>query len=169
MAKKLTAMQADFVRAISKGFAPTAAAEVAGSSAPSVAAHGWMRNPRVLEAIHQARQVRIQGDLSHVALDTMDDLLRNGPAAQRFQAAKWILEEAGHGQDSRDGAAGDQTPLEEMDAAQLQDVIANGHAALDQLATQLQGGHIIDGQIRQIRDVIAGEAGSPEEDLSFLD
>jgi len=168
MAKKLTAMQADFVKGLTRGLRPAEAAEQAGSLSPGAAAHSWLRNSRVLEAIHTGRNSRIQGELAHLALETMRDLMgiKHAPAATRFQAAQWVLKQAGH-----DGTPGDQAEqrkdLSDMDAAELAEAVQSGRQALEGLAASLQGHHVIEGQVRQLRDL--EPAPLDAEDLSFLD
>lgn len=169
MAKKLTAMQAEFVRHLRRGLRPTEAAAAAGSLAPSAAATGWLKNPGVLQAIHDSRNAMIQGELSHLALETMRNLMRKeeAPPATRFQAAQWVLKAAGHGTDDGQADRQERKDLADMDAAELAEAVQAGRQALESLASRLTDHHIVDGQARQLIDVPGDQ--DAEEDLAFLE
>lgn len=64
------------------------------------------------------RSAKLRTTLAAKALQTIENLLESEktPAATRFSAAKWVLEQAGHG-DHQDG--GKDKPLHEMSEAEL--------------------------------------------------
>lgn len=71
----------------------------------------------VQAALKTRRVARIKGSLAQKALQTMESLLADGtPAATRFGAAKWILEQAGH---TAEAGEGKDKPLAEMSEAEL--------------------------------------------------
>lgn len=153
MARKLTNKQAIFVAHTSKGVSRTQAARLAGFSAPAVEAYRLMRLPHVVDALKQRRDAALKGDLAALAVDTMRDLMApNTPAATRYNAARWVLENAGHSRSdnelSRDGPM-----LQEMDAEELAQAVASGMQALRELAEQLGDHHVIDGQVRALETV----------------
>ncbi len=109
----------------------------------------------MLEALHQRRQAALKGDLASLAVDTMRDLMgADTPAATRYQAAKYVLEQAGHGAEQAD--QGPAKTLDEMDAEELAHAVTSGMDALRELAGQLEGHHVVDGQVRQVQ-LIEGE------------
>lgn len=163
MAKKLTAKQEVFRNGIMRGLSNVEAARQAGYAAPSVAAFQLMRTPHMQESIQGARQARINGDLGRAALSTMEDLLSSeAPANVRYSAAKWILEAGGHGAGAAQGEDIGAKPLDQLDAGELEDVLRTGMQALADLSQQMKGHHVIEGEVRHLRDV------DPAEDLDFL-
>jgi phage terminase small subunit len=160
MSKKLTDKQSMFVAHASRGVPRTQAARLAGFSAPAVEAYRLMRLAHVVDALHERRDAALKGDLAHMAVDTMRDLMgTNTPAATRFNAARWVLEHAGHTIPG-DADQGECRSLEEMDAEELAHAVASGMNALKELAGQLEGHHVIDGQARALRTV---EPRAPHE------
>lgn len=106
-----------------------------------------MRLPHVVEALHERREGAIKGDLAALAVDTMHDLMApTTPAATRYNAARWVLEHAGHsGADNEERTYSHK--LQEMDAEELAQAVASGMQALGELAEQLQDHHHeVDGQ-----------------------
>lgn len=163
MSKKLTEKQATFVAHVSKGVNRTKAARIAGFASPAVEAFRLMKLPHVVEALHSRREAALRGDLASLAVDTMRDLMSSEtPAATRYQASKWVLEHSGHQVDQDQEHRG--KALEEMDADELAQAVTSGMSALQELAGQLQGHHVIDGQARQLQDV-----DQEEESADFLD
>lgn len=77
-----------------------------------------MRSEAVQAELKARRAAQIKGTLAHKALKAMEYLVTNEktPAATRFSAAKWVLEQAGHitGQDDQA-----DKPLAEMSEAEL--------------------------------------------------
>jgi hypothetical protein len=128
-----------------------------------------MSQTNIRQALQARRQSRIEGDLAGVALATMGELMTGEavPAAQRFAASKWILEHAGHAVPT-DGAAGAGKPLEELSPDELATAVQSGMQALRELAGQLAGHHVIDGQVRELVDVLPGGDPDPDPDPDFL-
>jgi hypothetical protein len=159
MARELTLKQRRFVERVTAGTAPMEAAALAGYAVPSQDAYRLMRHPLVLQTIRDKRQARIQGDLASVALRTMGELMTGEtvPAAQRFQASRWVLEHAGHAvpADLQGTAAG--KALEDMSPDELATAVQSGMQALQELAGQLAGHHVIDGKVRQVLDVLPAD------------
>lgn len=157
MSRKLTTKQRDFVHRVAEGANPSQAARDAGYSAPNQDAYKLMRVPHVLQAIRERRTAEIDGDLTTIALDTMRELMTDAesvPASTRYKAAEWTLKAAGYaGREADQGP--DAVPLEEMNAAQLADAVSSGMQALGELAQQLNGSHVIDNQVRPLKQISA--------------
>ncbi len=164
MARKLTDKQATFAKHVAKGVTPTKAARIAGYAYPQQDAYKLMRLPHVRDTLHDRREAALKGDLASLAVDTMRDLMGpDTPAATRYNASKWVLEHAGHQVDPGEGADRDK-PLEEMDAEELQRAIQGGMSALQELAGQMGGHHVIDGQVRPLETI----ENDSQQDADFL-
>lgn len=164
MARSLTKKQAVFTDHVAKGLAPTKAARIAGYAYPGQDAYKLMRHPSIRDALHQRRDAALRGDLASLALDAMRDLMKpETPAATRYQASKWVLEHAGHRADEPDDQQA--RPLEEMNADELARAVTSGMQALQDLAGQLEGHHVVDGQARPVQVIEHLE----EEETSFLE
>lgn len=75
------------------------------------------RSPLVQAELKLVRSATIRTTLAAKAMRTMEALLAdNVPAATRLGAAKWVLEQAGHGSQVDDGK---DKPLHEMTEAEL--------------------------------------------------
>lgn len=135
---ELTDKQKKFVRAVVRnGGQQTAAAREAGYNDAGARAWELMQKPHVLAAIRAERQRYIDGDLANIAAGTMRDLLVDDstPAATRFQAAKWCLEQAGHS--SADGVKkliDEGKSLDSMEISELEAFIRAGAEAISTLA-----------------------------------
>lgn len=114
----LTPQQRTFVAEFVSGNGDkTRAARIAGYADPGREVFRLLSNPNVLKAVHDARARLLDGDLATVALSTMRDLMdKKNPGNVRFQAAKYILDAAGHGAKSDEGR---ERPLNEMSADEL--------------------------------------------------
>ena len=158
MARKLTDMQADFVRRVVAGFEPTPAARDAGFGSPAVQAYRLMRNPKVLQAIRERRQSAIEGNMATVALRTMSELMTDDtvPAATRYKASEWTLRAAGLGADKEREEDGPKA-LEDMNPAELAKAVESGMSALTELAQGLEGRHYVDGEFREVQHLPAAE------------
>lgn len=168
MARKLTEMQATFVDHASKGIPRTQAARLAGFSAPAVEAYRLMKLPHVVEALHQRRDAALKGDLAHLAVETMRDLMGpTTPAATRYNAARWVLEHAGHTVSDEENQGGVR-PLEEMNSEELAQAVSSGMQALQELSGQLEGHHVVDGQARLVRTIAHATIASRDEEADFL-
>lgn len=132
----LTPMQADFVKySALDGMPLCKAAEAAGYSHPATAGSNVARLPHVRAAMHAVRQSALEGDLSSASLRLIRRLLDDDsfPAPVRFQAARWVLESAGHGAHSAGGSGGAPEPeraLHEMSVEELEGFIRRGEAAM---------------------------------------
>lgn len=161
MARSLTKMQAEFVRSVARGANRTMAARIAGYAAPAQDASRLIALPHVRDALRKQREAAIHGDLSTIAIDTMRELMTDAPAAQRYQAARWVLEQSGHRDNSDTGDA--DRPLDELGPEDLARAVQSGLDSLKQLAGSLDGVQIVDGQARHLR-TIEGETVRDDED-----
>ncbi len=167
MSRKLTEKQRLFVNQVSRGINPTKAARAAEYQHPAVAAYQLMRLPHIREALFDKREERLKGDLAAMALDAMYDLMGSDtPAATRYNASRWVLEQAGHKLPDPEAERG--KALEEMDADELAQAVQQGMSALQDLAGAMDGRHLIEGQARQVRDVEPEEAEEDQES-AFLE
>ena len=127
-------MQARFVHLMTAdGLCQTKAAEVAGFQYPSQEGSRLVRLPHVRAALHTARQATIEGELASLGLRTMRQLMVDDatPAPVRFQAARWSIEAAGHGQAAQAASApASEKALHEMSVEELEAFISRGEAAL---------------------------------------
>lgn len=170
MTRKLTDKQRKFRDNVLAGMSLTKAAEHAGYSCAPQAGYTLMRSAAVRNSIISARESQIIGDLGTIAVHTMRDLMKEGPAAQRYQAAAWVLKAGGIGGDRDPGDPAERKALEDMDASELADAVKAGMGALSELAVQLQDAALIDGQFLQLKDIPAAELPeNAETDLSFLE
>lgn len=126
-------MQREFVtRVVSNGGNQAQAAREAGYSADRT--DGWklMQLPHV----QAERERAIQGG-ANFAWQTMQSLMQPGVKEQvRFQAARWVLEAAGHGLAVRAIDAGGlhyEKPLAELTLAELDALIAESSAKITAL------------------------------------
>lgn len=131
----LTPMQAAFVRCVALDGMPLCkAAAAAGYSHPATAGSNVARLPHVRAALHAARQSALEGDLASASLRLLRRLLDDDtfPAPVRFQAAKWVLESAGHGGGgaASGGAPEPERALHEMSVEELEAFIRRGEAAM---------------------------------------
>ena len=131
---ELTEMQREFVtRVVSNGGNQAQAAREAGYSADRT--DGWklMQLPHVLAAVQAERERAIQAG-ANLAWQTMQSLMQPGVREQvRFQAARWVLEAAGHGLAARAIDAGlvhYEKPLTEMTLGELDALIVESSAKL---------------------------------------
>ena len=130
----LTSKQSAFVAFWADGMKPAAAAAAAGFSNKSavglrVCASRLSNDPRIIQAAFEYREKRLKGDLSNVALSCVAGIIadESAPPAARFQAARFILESAGHGIENRrllarhpdDGSKG----LSELSIPELEELV----------------------------------------------
>lgn len=167
MAGKLTKKQLVFCEQVSHGVKPCRAAEVAGYAEPARTSWAMMRTPHLIDEIKKRRDSVIQGELAHVALTTMRDLMGDEtPAATRYQASKWVLEHAGHANPA-DAERSQTKDLSDMNADELAEAVKSGMTALGELAQQLKGTHNIDGELRRVRELEVLDDDA--EDADFTD
>lgn len=182
MAQSLTEKQELFINEVLQGVRPSAAARLAGYAHSNVAACTLMDNPRIKEALRKRRQAALDGDIATLALQTVREIIGGveeidedtgeirrvqiAPASVRWPASKWVLEQTGHSSGVDDSTA--RKDLTEMSADELAEVVNGGMQALGELATQLQGHHIVEDQPRQVRDLNAVPEHEGDEE-SLLD
>ncbi|MGM0824598.1 MAG: hypothetical protein ACQEUY_07755 [Pseudomonadota bacterium] len=88
------------------------------------------------------------------------------PAATRYQAARWTLEHAGHlGSDDESSQV---TAIEEMDADELGHAVKNGMQALQELADQLEGHHMIDDRAMRLHTIETRSSYKAKAEADFL-
>lgn len=142
------------MRRVASGQNPTQAARDVGYNHPSEQASRLIRHPGIVKALRQKRQALLDGELTHIAFDTLRELMtdrENVPASTRYKASELTLKMGRWiGQENPEDR---QKDLSEMNADELSQAITSGMQALSDLAGQMQGHHIVDGQARQIQDV----------------
>ena len=82
---------------------------MAGYSFPEYEGYRLVRQPRMIQVIHTARQKYYQTNLANVAVSTLQQVMQdpNAPAAARVSAARTALELAGDlGPNSGNGSEG---------------------------------------------------------------
>lgn len=92
--------------------------------------HAALRSEAVQAELKAIRASRIKATLAQKALKAMENLITSDktPAATRYTAAKWVLEQAGH----KDAQADLQDkPLNEMSEAELGAFIARSQKVID--------------------------------------
>lgn len=115
-AEGLTPQQLSLVEAVATQGSLALAWEAAGYSSQLTAMRA-MRSLKVQEALKERRTAALRADVASEALETMKALLKAPtPPATRFSAAKWVLEQSGHGSKEADDR---DVPLHEMSDAQL--------------------------------------------------
>lgn len=155
----LSEKQAAFVKAYVSGLSQTKSAEVAGYSCPGPDAWRLLQTQSVIDAITRETQNRLMTEGQQVALGFMLKAPGNEklPGAVRFQAAKWVMEAAGHGlaaQRAALGLPGDDKPLDEMSVGELEAFLSAGQSAI--AAIKARDG-IIDGSARNVESSTMGE------------
>ena len=158
----LTPQRAIFVKHLVDGVKQGKAAELAGYRCPDAQASYLMRQPNVIEAIRResARRLMGEGVPNALAFMVKAPLNEKLPGAVRFQAAKWVLENAGHGlaaQRAQLGLPDFDKPLSEMTVQELDQFLSAGFKALE--ANKAQEQRTIEGSTRNIEpDGVGGEA-----------
>ena len=122
---RLTDKQSKFVDYyVAEGKTQTEAARLAGYSFPEYEGYRLVRQPRMIQVIHAARQKYYQTNLANVAVSTLQQVMQdtNAPAAARVSAARTVLELAGDlGPNSVKGSEGGS--LCEMTPGELSSLI----------------------------------------------
>ena len=120
--------------AIEAGYSPKGARDTAAE---------LLRNDRVLQAVHRERVRLIQGKGAAVGLDTMLELAsdRDTPSNVQFQAARYLMECAGHGpQNAKENNDLQQDkPLSEMTVEELETFVHAGRQAVEQERRTIEG------------------------------
>ena len=156
---RVTPMQAIFVRELVATGRQGKAAEAAGYSYPDQAGHYLVRQPHIQRAIQRETERRLLAEGVPAALQFMitAPVDKKLPGAVRFQAAKWVMENAGHGlaaQRAALGLSGDDKPLDQMSVGELEAFLSAGQSAI--AAIKARDG-IIDGSARNVEDSTLGQ------------
>jgi hypothetical protein len=154
----LSDKQSEFVKHYSNGMSQTQAAKLAGYSSPGTDAWRLLRTQTVIDAISREMHQRLMTEGQQVALGFMLKAPANEklPGAVRFQAAKWVMEAAGHGLAAQRAALGlpdSEKPLSEMSITELDAFLAAGRGAI--AAMQDQKMRTIDGTARNAAPDVA--------------
>lgn len=158
----LTEKQAEFVRLYAGGMEQTKAARLAGYAQPTTDGYRLLQTQSVVAAINREaeHQLTTEGVRKATAfmIRAVDDPKLSG--AVRISAAKWVLENAGHGLAAQRAALGlpvSDKPLSEMSLAELDTFLHAGITALEHVKAQEQ--RTIEGSARNIEpDGVGGEA-----------
>lgn len=135
------AQRSRFVAVLARTGSVAEAAESAGIHPET--GRRWIRaDPDLLGAVHAAREIVIRSEGAGLALRVLLEMVERDttPANVRLQAAKLLLETAGH---SAAGAAADvarardAAALQDLSADQLERMIAAARGTLDQLRRQV--------------------------------
>ncbi len=138
----LTSKQLAFVFAVGEGATASAAARSAGyahgsSQSLRVQASRLSNDPQIQRAIFDHRQRRLQGTMASKALACLEGVVDDtaAPPAARIQAAKWILEAAGHGVAAqslqlRGGLTSADKPMSEWSLAELEEMVRKSEREL---------------------------------------
>lgn len=133
MPRKLTHKQVKFVKLMANGIAQGKAAAFAGYVAPEQEAWRLLRVPAVTQAISEAVERRIMTEGATLGFRVLVDLAKGGKAENvRFQAAKTLLQAAGHLADKgklAPDAAKQETTIQDLEA--MQKMIADRKADLE--------------------------------------
>jgi hypothetical protein len=133
----LTTKQKRFAKNIAGGMTAADAARAAGYAKENenslcVGAARLLRHPEIQREAFALREARLTGPLARKALACLESVLddQTAPPAARVQAARFVLEAAGHGIENRRLLArsgdGDEKPLHQL-SLQALEVLA--HAA----------------------------------------
>ena len=133
----LNEQQQKFVHYLSLGNNQKSAAQLAGYSGPEHAAYRLLLNPFIRKAVHDARVSRLTGTACQ-ALNVMTDLLESPSHVVQFQAARWILESAGHVAPKSLAQANDTKPLSEMTEDELAEIVRRGREEIKVLEASVQ-------------------------------
>lgn len=155
----LTTKQAEFVRLYAGGMTQTKAAEQAGYTNPNTDGYRLLQTRSVIDAINReaAHQLETEGVRKATAfmIRAVDDPKLTG--AVRIQAAKWVLENAGHGLAAQRAALGlpdTDKPLADMSITELDAFLAAGRGAIAQIkANEMR---TIEGEARNSTSALVG-------------
>lgn len=130
--------QLKFVEMMSIGMTQSEAARQAGYAEPVREGYRLMCLPHISSAIKLQRDKQLQGDIGSLALKRIKILLSDDETPQQvaFQAAKWVLEQNGHGfvNRSKDNILLSDKNLNEMTLAELDAFIESGKKVAERLA-----------------------------------
>ena len=141
----LTDKQEAFARAVADGATASKAARMAGyadntASSITTQASRLAHDPNVRRAIHNYREDRLSGPMASKALSCLESVMDDtaAPPAARLQAARWILEAAGHGVAAqslqlRAGSVVADRPMSDWSLAELEAMVAQREGELEGL------------------------------------
>lgn len=136
----LTERQERFCQLFAESGRGKESATAVGYADASASYYKLTLNANVMARVMQLRTKRIQGDLSGVALNTLEQVMTDKlcPPAARVSAAKAVLEMAGHGIVAqglalRHGTDTGSKSLADMNTAELEEFVSRQRAALDAL------------------------------------
>ena len=141
----LSEKQNAFARAFADGANQAQAARIAGyasTSNTSLSVQGCRlaRDPQVQRAVHNYREARLSGPMASKALSCLESVMDDtaAPPAARLQAARWILEAAGHGVAAqslqlRAGSVVADRPMSDWSLAELEAMVAQREGELEGL------------------------------------
>ena len=161
---QLTEKQRLFIREyVSQSGNRSAAAKSAGISRAS--ADYYLGVPHVIDEIYRMRDAWLRTDLAQQAGAVLAGLLNSEttPAMVRYQAARYVLEMAGHEKPQQNQALNNDKPLTEMTIEELQTFINAGTGALKDLKNQRL--KTIDGDVVRTAD----SPGSAQDDAQVPD
>lgn len=144
----LTEKRRKFVQHVLEGLKPAKAAALAGYAHPDQAANYLTRQSNIQDALRRESQRVLMTEGLQNSLRFMVSAPANEklPGAVRFQAAKWVMEAAGHGLAAQRAALGlpaEDKPLSEMSTAELDGLIDAMRNRLQQTRAQ-----VIEGEAR---------------------
>lgn len=152
-------MRRKFVKNLIAGIKPAKAAALAGYAHPDQQANYLTKQLNVQQALQRESQRVLMTEGLPNALTFMVSAPMNEklPGAVRFQAAKWVMEAAGHGLAAQRAALGlpaDDKPLSEMSTSELDGLIGAMRTRLMETRAQ-----VIEGESRLVgSDGVAGDA-----------
>ena len=121
--------------------------------------------PAAVDELHRLRDAWLRTDLAQQAGAVLAGLLNSEttPAMVRYQAARYVLEMAGHEKPQQNQALNNDKPLNEMTIEELQTFINAGTGALKDLKNQRL--KTIDGDVVRTAD----SPGSAQDDAQVPD
>jgi len=121
--------QSRLIDALMDGKSDQEAAQIAGYGS-AVGMVNASASETVQKSLLSRRTARIRGSLASKALKAIEELIEapQTPAATRFAASRWILEQAGHSDTQDDGR---DKPLHEMTEAELLAFMAKAQGVVD--------------------------------------
>lgn len=115
-----------FVDLVALGHDPADAASSCGYATPKAAAAALLRHPQVRKALAASALARLEGVSLPLALDTVDEILRDkdAPKAVRAKLALGIVDRLIKKEGGDAAAGGSTINLADMNARQLENLVA---------------------------------------------
>jgi hypothetical protein len=126
---------ARFVEQVTLGAAPGEAAKAMGWESPQQVATSLMRHPEVRKALAAASLARLEGVSLPLALDTVDEILRDkdAPKAVRAKLALGIVDRLIKKEGADAAAAGGTKDLNAMTVRELEQLLAQSGVRAGQM------------------------------------